>query len=189
METLFPGLTHAPNLHPLAVHFPIVLWLVAAGAWGFAVAFHRDRAWRFGLWLHTLGLAGAGVAIALGFWATEKMGHDSPGHDLIHLHRDIMLIATGLALFITLVGWWRQHSGRAWRIGLTLASALLVAIMAIGADRGAELVFRYGVGVAGEPAPHSDNHSHVHGGHPETEHDHVSQPPAAEHPHDHQKHD
>lgn len=41
----------------------------------------------------------------------------------------------------------------------------LLGVMTIGADRGAELVFRYGIGVAGEAPPHSDGHDHSHGDH------------------------
>ena len=84
METLLPGLTSAPNLHPLAVHFPIAFWIAATGAWIISLLRRQDDTWRFGLWLHTAAVAGAALAVTLGFWATAKMGHDSPGHGRVH---------------------------------------------------------------------------------------------------------
>lgn len=143
----------------MVVHFPIAFWVAAAGAWLLAVARKRDDAWSFGLWFHLLGLLGAAVAVGFGFWATEKMGHDSPGHDLVHVHRDIMLWATGLALAVTGLGWWKRSAKL--RVPLTLMSVVLVGLLAVGADRGAELVFRFGMGVAHETPPGSA-HSHSH---------------------------
>lgn len=165
MDQLLPGFAHAPNLHPAVVHFPIAFWVAATGVWVIAGFASRDQSWRFGLWLHTLAVAAAALAVALGFWATEKMGHDSPGHDLVHNHRDLMLVATGLAVVVTALGWWRRDAGRRWRLGLTAGSLILLAVVTLGADRGAELVFRYGVGVAGEPPPHPDGHDHAHDDH------------------------
>lgn len=153
MDQLFPGLTSAPNLHPMVVHFPIAFWLAATGAWFVALVRKNDDAWRFGLWLHSLGMLGAAAAVAFGFWATEMMGHDSPGHDLVHVHRDIMLWASGVALVVTGLGWWKR--GAKLRVPLTLMSVVLVSLLAVGADRGAELVFRYGMGVAHETQPDS----------------------------------
>lgn len=159
IEQLLRGLSSAPNLHPMVVHFPIAFWVAATGAWLLAVARKRDEAWRFGLWLHLLGLLGAAVAVAFGFWATEKMGHDSPGHELVHVHRDIMLWATGLALTVTALGWWKRTAKL--RAPLTALSVVLVGLLTVGADRGAELVFRYGMGVAHETPPES-THTHSH---------------------------
>ncbi|QED26757.1 DUF2231 domain-containing protein [Microvenator marinus] len=180
MEQLLPGLTSAPNLHPMVVHFPIAFWIAATGAWSLALARKRDDAWRFGRWLHLLGLLGAAVAVGFGFWATEEMGHDTPGHDLVHVHRDLMLVATGIALVVTALAWWRGDASRRWRVGLMVGSLLLLGVMTIGADRGAELVFRYGIGVAGETPPHSDGHDHAHvDQEAEAEvHDHGAQPPS-----------
>lgn len=182
MEQLFPGFAHAPNLHPMMVHFPIAFWVAATGAWLVAMFSSRDQSWRFGLWLHTLGVVAAAAAVGLGFWATEKMGHDSPGHDLVHVHRDLMLVAAGLALVVTALAWWRGDAGRRWRVGLTVGSAILLCVMTAGADRGAELVFRYGVGVAGEAPPHGEGHDHAHGG------DRDDDPHAQEHPSGHHDH-
>lgn len=181
MEQLLPGLTSAPNLHPMVVHFPIAFWVAATGAWSWAVVRKHDDAWRFGRWLHLLGILGAVVAVGFGFWATEKTGHDTPGHDLVHVHRDLMLVASGVALAITALAWWRRDATRPWRVGLTLGSLVLLGLMTIGADRGAELVFRYGIGVAGEAPPHSDGHDHSHGDHEAEPHGHDVQP--ADHPH------
>lgn len=174
MDQVFPGLTSAPNLHPMVVHFPIAFWLAATGAWFAALVRKNDDAWRFGLWLHSLGMLGAAVAVAFGFWATEMMGHDSPGHDLVHVHRDIMLWATGVALVVTGLGWWKRRAKL--RVPLTLMSVVLVSLLAVGADRGAELVFRYGMGVAHETQPDSA-HSHSHDDHGEA-HEDQNPPPA-----------
>lgn len=175
MDHLMPGLSAAPNLHPMVVHFPIAFWLAAAGAWVIALLRSDEGAWRFGLWLHSLGLAGGALAVAFGFWATVKMGHDSPGHDLVHVHRDLMLWTTGLAVIVTAVGWWKRGTGV--RKLLTGLSLLLAGLLSLGADRGAELVFRYGMGVAGE-APPAAGHAHGHG---DDEHGHgpPTEPPAA----------
>ena len=172
MEELFPGLTSAPNLHPMVVHFPIAFWVAATGAWVLALARGWDDAWRFGRWLHLLGVLGAAVAIGFGFWATAAMGHDSPGHEFVHVHRNFMLVAGGLALVLTALAWWRRGAGRRWRIGLTLGSLILLGVMTLGADRGAELVYRYGVGVAAdddgsphEPTSEATAHGHEASGH------------------------
>lgn len=181
MESIFPGLTHAPNLHPLVVHFPIVFWVTAAIAWAFATFHENERVWQFGRWLHVSGASAAVIATAVGFWVTDRMGHDSPGHDLIHVHRDLMLVATTLSILIAALGWWRRGPDKKWRIGLTTASLILVSVMTLGADRGAELVFRYGIGVAGDPPPHTQGHDHDHG----HEHEPSSSSPGG---HDHGSH-
>lgn len=144
----------------MVVHFPIAFWIAAAGAWAIGLMRNNETAWRFGLWLHSLGLLGAGVAVALGFWATSKMGHDSPGHELVHVHRDLMLWTTAIAAVTTGLGWWKQ--GPVFRIPLLVLSLVLVGLLTVGADRGAALVFRYGVGVASE-APPKSGHSHGDG--------------------------
>ena len=98
LDALLSGLTNSPNVHPVFVHFPVALWLVAAGAW-LLWLFRRDESlWRFGRWSLRMGLLGAVAAIVSGYLAADAMGHHSPGHDLVHTHRDWMLWASGLAL-------------------------------------------------------------------------------------------
>jgi len=165
MESLLPGMTSAPNLHPMVVHFPIAFWVAATAAWSFALLRRSEDAWRFGLWLHTLGLAGGVVAVLFGFLATAQMGHETPGHDLIHVHRNFMLVAGGLSVLVTGVGWWRRSAKGGWRPVQLLMSVLLLIILILGGDRGAELVFRYGIGTARERPPAGAEHEHGDQGH------------------------
>lgn len=169
MEQVLPGLASATNLHPMLVHFPIAFWLAATGAWAFGLLRKNDVVWSFGLWLHSWGLLGAGLAAALGFWASSQMGHETPGHDLVHVHRDLMLWTTGLAVVVTGLGWWKKNEG--YRVPLTLLSVVLVVLLTFGADRGAALVYRHGMGVAVDASSASHlSHSDSDGGHGEHEH-------------------
>lgn len=90
-----------PVWHPLAVHFPLVLILVAAGVlvvWSIrATTFWR----RTGLLLLTLGMAGALFAYFTGEGLEEHVEGTPIVEELVHLHEDMALytlIITGAAL-------------------------------------------------------------------------------------------
>lgn len=163
MDSILPGLDAAPNIHPIFVHFPIAFWLGALLFYALGVARQRDDFFTAGRWLLYVGTASAALAVGTGFWATEKMGHDTPGHELIHVHRDFMLVTTGLAVATTILAFiWRRSASKAVRwtqVGLLGAT---IAVMTLGTDRGAELVYRYGIGVAGEQPPETQDHEHSH---------------------------
>lgn len=170
MQSVFPGLSAAPNVHPLFVHFPIALLLTALLFWAIALFRGSGDAWRLGRWLLYLGTLGALVAVTTGFVATERMGHEMPGHDLVHLHRNFMLATTALAVVTAALAFvWRRSSSRAARwVQLGLLSITAV-VMVLGTDRGANLVFHYGIGSAGEAPPseaaegHDGGHTHDEG--------------------------
>jgi uncharacterized membrane protein len=150
MEALFPGLAAAPNPHPVFVHFPIALWLTALLFWALAVLRRGDELWRVGRWLLYLGSLGALVSVASGLWAAGQLGHDSPGHDLVHVHRNWMLAASALGLATTVAAFVTRRSaipGVRWLLSVLLVVTAVVLVL--GADRGALLVFgdRLGSGV------------------------------------------
>ncbi len=156
MEVLFPGLSSALNVHPLFVHFPIVLWLTALLFWGLALWLERDVLWDMGRWLLYLGALGALAAVGTGLWAEEHLGHDSPAHDLVHVHRNWMLSTTGLGLVTAVVAFaTRSRTSRGARWGLCGLLLLTVAVMTLGADRGARLVYGHGIGTTREVTSHA----------------------------------
>jgi uncharacterized membrane protein len=174
MEAVFPGLAAALNPHPMLVHFPIALWLTALLFWTLALWLRRDALWDAGRWLLYLGSLGALAAVGTGLWAAEQLGHDSPGHELVHVHRNWMLLASALGLAVTIAAFAtrRRAIPRArWLLsGLLSVVALLVML---GADRGALLVFRYGLGTTGgapaasrmhaDPGRDTEGAQHRHG--------------------------
>ena len=90
-----------PVLHPLAVHFPLALIMVAAGVlvvWSIrGTTFWR----RVGLLLLTLGMAGALFAYFTGEALEEHVEGTPIVEELVPLHEDMALyalIVTGVAL-------------------------------------------------------------------------------------------
>ena len=172
LEEILPGVIQAPNLHPMFVHFPIALWAVAGLFIFLGTLRRRDDLFATGRWLLYLGAIGAAAAVATGLWAADALGHDSPGHELVHVHRDLMLATSGLGLIATLGAAAlrdRRHVAAKWVVtALTLAT---IGVLTLGADRGAALVFQHGVGVAAQTEPvaddapaneHGASHDHAH---------------------------
>ena len=171
MTELLPGLEAAPNIHPMLVHFPFALWLAALLIWAAFVATRKDGLWSTGRLLLTLGTLGGMAAVASGYWATDQMGHTAPGHDLVHVHRNWMVATTVLAALTTAGAWLYRGSSFGPRLGLVGLLLVTGGLLTAGADRGAELVYRYGVGVLNE-APPSEGHDHGTGDHHAEPHDH-----------------
>lgn len=152
------------DLHPVLVHFPIALFPVALLFW----ILDWRRPARLVLYL-ACGFAVASVLT--GLWAMEHL-HETggPEHDWVHVHRNFMLATLGLgavaAVFATLD----------WRWVTIGALCATTAVLWLGADRGAYLVYGLGIGVQGQeekhPPTHEEHppHSRTHG---MMEHDHA----------------
>jgi uncharacterized membrane protein len=163
MEALLPGLTHAPHLHPAFVHLPLALFMVAPLFLFLGAARKRDDLFSFGLWLVFIGLAGASAAIGTGLSAEEQLGHDSPHHDLVHEHKNWMLVSAGLATLVAVAAvLLRRRMTSAYR--WVIASAMLVTavVTTLGADRGAHLVLNHGIGTRVAPGEEVEPPPHRH---------------------------
>ncbi|MGB3941559.1 MAG: DUF2231 domain-containing protein [Candidatus Manganitrophaceae bacterium] len=155
METLFPGMTALQkNIHPLLIHFPIAFFLGAFAMEGMAVL--RDEKFHLAAtWMLYLGTLSALIALSTGFMAadlvaaTDPRGHDAPGHDYIHIHRNWMIATTAVGILLTGCLFWINKKGN-WasqRWGLLFGLVVLSGLVALGADRGGRLVFEFGTGI------------------------------------------
>lgn len=150
MDAVMPGLAAAQDVHPMLVHFPIALWAAGLLFWVLGLR-HREELWRAGRWLLYLGALSAVAAVASGLWAADRIGHDTPGHDLVHVHRNFMIAATALGAATAALAWMGRTRTDGWtRAGLLAGLVLTVAVCALGADRGALLVYGHGIGMGNE---------------------------------------
>ncbi|MFQ5707853.1 MAG: DUF2231 domain-containing protein [bacterium] len=159
-----PGLENLKNAHPLFVHFPVALTLVTLlfeGLWWTTKKKpFRDSA------THLLYLSAvfAVATVITGYLASNGLGHESPGHEFVHEHRNVMLLMRGL-LLVTALAVLMSRSPREGRGRRVLIGPLLIvsALLVYGADKGGRLVLQYGIGVqaVSEKAIMEDeNHEH-----------------------------
>jgi len=148
METLFPGLSAMENPHPVFVHFPLVLLPVSLLFLVLARLRKRPDFERVAVWLLWLGTLGALAAAGTGMLAEEEVQVPEAAHEVLELHEVLGKVAAGFALLLSLAA----AFGRRWlgeRLGAVLLVGLLLltGLLAVGADRGALLVYQYGVSV------------------------------------------
>jgi uncharacterized membrane protein len=148
----------APNIHPLLVHFPIAWWI---GAVLFdLIGLMLPRA----IWasttasvLYPAGALSAAATFLTGRQAAAAVHIPGMAHPVVLEHWNWALGTTAGFALIALARVWlelaRPQSARSGRKVLAVvALAALVALFETG-ERGARLVFEYGVGVA---APRAD---------------------------------
>jgi len=152
MPPLIPS--WAPNLHPLVIHFPIVLVLTAAVVDLVDVVFRR---WP---WLKAaataLYVAGA-ISVVAAFVTGREAGITvlMPGmaYPVLTEHRQWALITMAYCIVvaalrvIVLRGDGQRRRGR--RIGLLAIGLVSVVLIHQTAERGARLVYEFGTGIIG----------------------------------------
>jgi uncharacterized membrane protein len=147
MDRIFPGWQAALNHHPVFVHFPIVLWLSALALEIVSVWRRDDSSHRTAMWLLWLGTLSGAFAVFSGL-AAQNGVPSGPVGKVLESHEQLMLTSFFLALGLSFFGYLSSR-----RLTHGLKMVILVGLLALavfvtlGADRGAEMVYRYGLGV------------------------------------------
>lgn len=150
-----PEISIVPNLHPIFVHFSIALLIVSAALFFIAALFKR-RPWAFtilkiahaNLWIGALFML---PTLLTGWQAFNTVENDYASHVAMTIHRN-WAIPTGI-LWVILAAWsaiWYRKSlvvGKLFLVLLVIASVML----AVTGHKGAETVYRYGLGVMSMP--------------------------------------
>jgi uncharacterized membrane protein len=144
---MLPGLKAALNYHPLFVHFPIVLWLLALLFELLAVWRGSDDMQRTASRMLYLGTLAAIVTVMTGLVA-QKSVPPGDAQRVVGIHEALMLVSTSLALALCIFAWVMRKSFTAQLRKMMLLGLVVLGILLIfGADRGAQLVYGYGAAV------------------------------------------
>jgi len=153
--------TDFPNLHPLVVHFPIVLILLSAALQ--AVLVFKD--WPPVRWITLVIMAGgfAGALAASTVFHAMPMGLSPKATGVFSAHEQYASYAlwlSGITLLLGGVGEFFQLRRRAFEV-LVLVSALAAAgAVSVAGHHGAQLVYIAGVGPQGHLVMKGDHHEH-----------------------------
>ena len=155
-----------PNFHPIVVHFPIALTIIALLL---SIASHTRRshpisgqlaaAGHFVLWLAAIG---AVTAVFFGWLAYNSISnHDDAGHAAMLLHRS-WAVPTAIGL-VLLASWdaWKYRVNELISVPMLILLLLLSQAIALTGWLGGELVYRHGIGVLSMP---SSGTGHAHHG-------------------------
>jgi len=158
-----------PNWHPFLVHFTIALFSVSVGM--FVMSKSADGTQRGIYYLVSAKLnlwIGAGFSVftgVAGYFAYNSVAHDTASHTAMTDHRN-WAIAT-LLVFAVLTAWTIYQQRIRSQVSMVY---ILIAVIGLGlvlttGYKGAETVYRYGLGVMSLPKAEGDGHNHDHGPH------------------------
>lgn len=171
---IMPGFANMDNIHPLLVHFPIAL-LSTFFAIDLLGSLAKKNHWRsIASCLLYLGTIAAVLTVIAGFNAADTVAHGQAVHSIMENHEHFGVAVLSLAIVLSI---WRLFShglifGGA-NVFFLLLSAILVAIMTLGADLGGLMVYHHGVAVDAVTMPvEIHEHEHVQSREHQHEHEH-----------------
>jgi uncharacterized membrane protein len=146
-----------PNLHVIAVHFPIA-FVCLAPLLDLGCLVFRSQMWldRAATLLYVVGAAGAGAAYLTGDRAAEALENLSPAAESALADHEslavLTLIGLGVVSLVRLMVSWLSRDDHRVHIGFFRLVALPIAVgglllVGLTADRGGHLVYGQGLGV------------------------------------------
>jgi uncharacterized membrane protein len=155
-----------PSLHVVVIHFPIA-FICLAPLFDIGCLIFRDRVWldRAATVLYVIGTIGAGAAYLAGERAAEALMEISPAAESALADHEnsatLTLIALAIVSLVRLWVSWISRDDRRISFGVFRLAAIPVALaglalLALTADRGGNLVYGHGLGVQTERGEPSD---------------------------------
>jgi uncharacterized membrane protein len=149
-EIASPPVKYFPNYHPLIVHFPIVLLIVAA-IMQIGVLFFRSKAYNYAVIALTLAGFLGGLLAATLFHADPAPGINAKAHEIFEMHENLAFATiwiSGIASLFKIAG---LFTYKKWLEVVSLLLLLACATtVSIAGHHGAELVYKQGIGPKGD---------------------------------------
>src|SRR5215216_4691490 len=150
--------TEFPNLHPLAVHFPLLLLMVAA-VMQFVVVYRKIKIYNATVTAITVfGFISAALAVT-NFHAHPAHNINPVAHKIFEGHERFAFFTlwlSGIGSIIKIAGTvWDKKWIEIAALFILLSSAVTVAV---AGHYGSELVYKQGIGPKGEMLEEEDHH-------------------------------
>jgi len=161
-----------PNWHPIFVHFTVALVSVSALLYlvGFVTARHKlgQELLVTARWCLWLGALVAIATVIAGFIAYYTVAHDTPSHHAMTEHRNWAIATFIIILCVASWSAWLYYKEKSLSWMFIVAMLIAAGLVTTTAWYGAEVVYRFGVGVISMPKSTGDGHQHEHKHKPKT---------------------
>jgi uncharacterized membrane protein len=141
-----------PNVHPLLVHLPIAILLVAYIFDQLSTILKKEELERVGWWTQLAGTVGLAATVVSGLLAEASIIIPEAAQEHLETHEQLAFVAAGTfaTLFLWRISSKTKLPPRYRAVYLSLFAAGVLVIW-MGAWFGGEMVYRYGVGVSLTP--------------------------------------
>ncbi len=147
IETVLPGIGHLQNIHPLVVHFPIAFLIGAAFFYLMAGVSRKETFARTAFAMLITGTLAAAAAVGTGLYAEPGvMVSHSVREQLLSFHKRLMIATLLLSIVLALWAIAKRPLPQKGQALFYLLLVVLLAILSVGADYGARMVYDYNAG-------------------------------------------
>lgn len=153
-----------PNWHPIFVHFTIGLLGISALLYLAGMVLKKGSFLIVARWNLWIGAAITVFTVLAGLYAYSTVVHDGPSHAAMMDHRNWALPTAGIFMVLALWAAWKQRGAQSVSPIFVVAMLLASGLLATTGYKGAEVVYRHGIGVMRMPEVHGDGShtSHLH---------------------------
>lgn len=169
----FHGLTEIFNVHPVFVHFPIVLFPLSFCFYLLSFKSPQKGVQYTAQLTLVLAELSAIIAMVSGLLAEDSFSHNETIHHIMETHEALAYFIVAIGAVITVWSFIRQNLKPRFLTGFIGLLALVCLSIFLNADLGGRMVFVHGAGVKSTiPSTplvdHDDNHeAHGHNHHNE----------------------
>jgi uncharacterized membrane protein len=157
-ESTSPPVEDFPNYHPLVVHFPLVLLIVAA-IMQFGVLIFKSKAYNYAVTALTVVGFLSGLLAAFIFHAHPSHNISAQAHHIFETHEKFAFATLWISGIASVFKIASLFTYRKW---LEIVSLLLLLACAttvsIAGHHGSELVYKQGIGPKGEKLENEHEH-------------------------------
>jgi uncharacterized membrane protein len=156
----FHGLKEVFNVHPVFVHFPIVLFPLSLLFYLLGMRIKQQGFRLAAQLILVLAAVSAMVTLATGLIAEDSFPHNEIIHAMMQTHKTMAYFIVSSGVIMVVWSFIRRESKPCCFIGFIGILALVCLAVLLNADLGGRMVFVEGAAVKAMPTPQEEHHEH-----------------------------